>query len=307
MEIIYGFEKLGHQKSSIITLGTFDGLHLGHKKIIDTVITLAQKNNKNSVLITFEPHPRIILNKISGDHIFLLSTLKEKLNLLDALGIDKTIVVSFDQGFAKQDYKEFVSKTLMAKVGMEHLVIGYDHKFGKNREGDSENLKQLALNFNFSLSSVEPYYIDNQPISSTLIRNLLLIGKVEEAARYLGHPYEISGTVIHGDGRGKTLSFPTANLKPLENNKIIPKDGVYAVDVLLFGKKMKAMMNIGSRPTFKMAGFVPEVHIFDLNENIYDQTVTVYFKKRLRDEMKFSSAEQLIKQLKIDKKQSLKI
>jgi len=304
MEIIRGLENIRENKNSVITLGTFDGLHVGHKKIIDKVVEVAENKRLQSVLLTFEPHPRLVLNS-SDKSIRLLSTIDEKVDILRSFKLDVVIVINFSREFSNKSYKDFLKNILIDQLNMKHLVLGYDHHFGKNREGNFNSLKKMEQEFNFSIDKVEPFYMDNILVSSSLIREQLLKGDVSQASVYLKRPYEIKGTVVRGAGRGKNLSFPTANIRILDQHKIIPGNGVYAVDVELKGSKYKGMMNIGYRPTFNDSVHTIEVHIFGLNENIYDENLTVYFKKRLRGELKFSSREELIKQLEIDKKESL--
>ena len=304
MEIIRGLENIRESKNSVITLGTFDGLHVGHKKIIDKVVEVADNKGLQSVLLTFEPHPRLVLNS-SDKSIQLLSTIDEKVDILRSFKLDVVVVINFSREFSNKSYKDFLKNILIDRLNLKHLVLGYDHHFGKNREGNFNSLKKMEQEFNFSIDKVEPYYKDNILVSSSLIRKHLLNGDVSGASVYLQRPYKIDGTVVRGAGRGKNLSFPTANIRILDQHKIIPGNGVYAVDVVLKGSKYKGMMNIGYRPTFNDRVHTIEVHIFSLNENIYSENLTVYFKKRLRGELKFSSREELIKQLEIDKKESL--
>ena len=196
---------------------------------------------------------------------------------------------------------------MIGRLGLRHLVLGYDHHFGKNRKGNFDSLKELAKQFNFSINKVDPLYVDDAIVSSSLIRNYLLQGEVKLASAYLQRLYQIDGKVVKGDGRGKILSFPTANVELTDTHKIIPMNGVYAVDVELKKRKFKGMMNIGFRPTFEKKNYTLEVHLFGLNEDIYGDNLTIYFKKRLRGELKFSSQEELIKQLEIDKEKSLRL
>jgi len=304
MEIIRGLENIQDKKDSVITLGTFDGLHAGHQKIIDKVVKEADSKNVQSVLVTFEPHPRLVLNN-SDKSIQLLSTIDEKIEILRSFKLDIVVVVNFNLEFANNSYKDFVTNVLINRLGLKYLVLGYDHHFGKNREGNFNSLKELANQHNFSIDKVDPLYVDEAIVSSSLIRKYLLEGEVHLASIYLERQYKLVGSVVKGDGRGKILSFPTANIEIKDSHKIIPKNGVYAVDVDLKGHKYKGMMNIGYRPTFDKEDHTLEVHVFDLNENIYNENLTVYFKKRLRGELKFSSQEDLVKQLEIDKEKSL--
>lgn len=304
MEIIKGLENIRGVQESIVTLGTFDGFHVGHRKLIDRVLVEAGKQNRESVLVTFEPHPQLVL-KNKKQEIRLLTSIDEKLGLLNSCLIDKAVIIEFNKEFSQKSYRDFVKKILIDKIKMKHLIVGYDSHFGKNRKGNIETLNELASELDFKVSKVEPYYHNEQIISSSLIRNLILEGKLQEASSYLGRNYSLSGSVIPGDGRGKKLSFPTANIKPDNEHKLIPLDGVYAVDVNVINENFKGMLNIGNRPTFSTNHAI-EVNVFGLQEDVYNKKITIHFKKRLRKEKKFSSREELVNQLKIDKEESLK-
>jgi len=306
MEIIRGLENIREKRDSVITLGTFDGLHAGHKKIIDKVVVEAKNKNIRSVLVTFEPHPRLVLQN-SNNPLQLLSTIDEKIDILRSFKLDVVVIVNFSKEFSNKSYQDFVSNILLNRLGLSHMIVGYDHHFGKNREGNINSLQELAGQYEFTMEKVDPFYVDNTVVSSSLIRDCLLQGDVEQASDYLQRLYSITGIVVKGDGRGKILKFPTANILMDSEHKIIPANGVYAVDVQLKSDKYKGMMNIGVRPTFESNEHRLEVHAFGLNKDIYDEKLTVFFKKRLRGELKFSSQEELIKQLEIDKEKSLHI
>lgn len=306
MEIITGLNHFNSGKGCVVTVGTFDGLHLGHKKIIEKVNTIARNKNLCSTLVTFDPHPKIVLKQNDNFHITILTTLDEKKQLLSETGIDRLIVIKFDKTFASQSYKQFVKNILLDQIGARVIVIGHDHAFGKNREGNFDNLKMLSKNYRFDLQKVDPVEIDGEIISSTLIRNAITDGDVELARKYLGRYYNYSGKVVPGDSRGKQLNFPTANIFHGNENKQIPRDGVYAVDVGYKGSIYKGMLNIGKRPTFGLQGdYTIEVHIHNFNKDIYNEDLTIFFKKRLRNEIKFDSVDALIAQLEIDKQNSL--
>jgi len=305
MEIIEGLNNISEKSASVITIGTFDGIHLGHLKILEKVLQVAKKSGLQSTLVTFKTHPKVVLNNSLNDSVKLLASTDEKLEILDNLGIDKVVVVDFNTDIANFTYQDFVEKILIQKLDMKHLVIGHDHAFGKGRAGNFETLTKLSNEKDFKLTRIEPHFVEDKPASSSVVRNYLALGKVRVASLYFGRHYTLTGVVVHGDGRGKKMSFPTANLDIGECWKIVPMNGVYAIDVLIKGIRMKGMMNIGFRPTFENRGHALEAHIFELNEDIYDETITVYFKKRLRKEKKFSSVEELVKQLEIDKEQSL--
>lgn len=306
MEVIRGLENLVESRPSAVTIGAYDGLHLGHKKIIDTLLEKSSEFDAISTVLSFEPHPKLYLaNKNNIKNAELLHTPAEKLLLLEQFGVERIVILEFDQNIANYDYIAFVKEILLQKLNMKYLVIGHDHAFGKGREGNHSNLSKLARKEGFGLTRVTPHSREDEVINSTMIRNYLKIGKVRVASLFLGYRYSISGKVVHGDGRGKTLSFPTANIQPDNKHKIIPMNGVYAVDVVVLNQRYKAMMNIGFRPTFNTRSHAMEVNIFGMNKDIYGETITVYFKKRLRKEQKFSSEEELISQLKKDKEKSL--
>ncbi|NOX89643.1 MAG: bifunctional riboflavin kinase/FAD synthetase [Calditrichaeota bacterium] len=306
MKIIRGLENFKTDQPCAVTIGTFDGIHRGHRLIIEKLIKSARDRHLHSVLITFDPHPRQVL--LGSERVKLLTTLDEKLKLLQKFDLDWVGVLNFDRKLSELPYERFVKEILLKKLKMRVLVIGYDHGFGKNRRGTYESLKQLSEELNFELYRVNPLSTGEHIIKSSHIRELLLKGAVAEAEKLLGHRYFLSGKVIRGRLLGKKLQFPTANLKLPEPAKLIPMNGVYAVDVEVDNKLFKGMLNIGYRPTFNHSTTRSiEVHIHDFSEDIYDKTITVFFKKRLRDEIKFRDLTSLKKQLKIDKEKSLKI
>ncbi len=286
-------------ENSVVTIGTFDGVHLGHKTIIKKLKQKAKKLNCKSVVVTFLPHPRNVINNESK--VFLLTTLEEKKDLINELGIDKLFVINFTKEFAQKSYQEFIEKIIFKNNNAKHVIIGYDHKFGKNREGNKTSLLQLAKKNNVGITIVEPQKINNIIISSTKIRNALLQGNTELANSMLGRNYKICGSVIKGSKRGRTLGFPTANIQVDEKNKLLPKNGVYLVKVLLQNQKHFGVLNIGVRPTFNnRTKPIAEVYILEFNNNIYGEKICVEFIKRLRDEKKFQTKEKLIEQIKND-------
>lgn len=293
--------------NSVVTVGTFDGVHAGHRAIIDKVVEKAKKRDARSVLVTFDPHPRNIINP--GDAgIKLLTTLQERSEILQELGIDTMIVIPFDRDFSLLSSEEFVRDIIHKKIGVSEFVIGYDHQFGRNREGTIETIEELGEELGFDSYVVSKREVGDRTVSSTAIRNAISEdGDVEEAARLLQRPYRLNGTVVHGDKRGKEIGFPTANIKPEHVNKIIPQNGVYAVNIRIDEAWYDGMMNIGVRPTFEGTAQTLEVHIFDFDEEIYGKEIQVRFIHRIRDEKKFGSKEELIDQLKEDKKQAVKL
>lgn len=308
MEIIRGLENLKAIRPCAVTIGTFDGVHPGHLKIVEQLIVTADRGDLCSTLVTFDPHPQLVLNPEARMNIKLLSTIDEKLEILKSINLNRTIIIEFDKSFAQQSYEEFVKNILIDKIGAKAIVVGYDHAFGRDRAGNYDNLVKLSEKYGFALIRVEPFKVEGQILSSTLVRTLITEGRVALAAEYLGRPYSISGQVIRGNSRGKNLNFPTANLKIENENKLIPREGVYAVDVNYNNSLYKGMLNIGNQPTFGSEGrFSIEAHIFNFKKDIYREYLKIGFKTRLRDEQRFESPAALIAQLEIDKKNSLKL
>ena len=308
MEVHYNIEQLPAFRNAVITIGTFDGVHSGHRQIISKLKEEAKNINGETVIITFHPHPRkVVSSTILG--IRLINTLEEKIELLEQLGIDHLVVVPFTDAFANQQAEEYVGHFLVDKFHPHTIIIGYDHRFGKERKGDYLLLEKLAPVFNFQLKEIPKHVLDEISISSTRIREALLHGKIEIADKLLGYEFFFSGTVVHGDKLGRKLGYPTANLKVVNEEKIVPGNGIYAVFAQTEGssEKLKGMMSIGFRPTVDGKTRVIEVNIFNFNEEIYDQTLKVYVKKYLREEVKFDGLESLVKQIGQDKIESLKV
>lgn len=305
-ELVY-INDVAHDANSVVTVGTFDGVHAGHRAIMDTVLRKAEERNARSVIVTFDPHPREIINP--GDAgIKLLTTLPERREILEELGIDRMVVIPFDRDFSLLSSEEFIRDIIYDKIGVAEFVIGYDHHFGKDREGSIETVERLGKEFGFDTYVVSKREIGTKTVSSTAIRNAISEdGNVEIAADFLQRLYRLNGTVIHGDKRGKEIGYPTANIKPEDGRKIIPKDGVYAVGVRYEGQWYKGMMNIGTRPTFEEQHRTLEVHLFDFEEDIYGKEVQVRFVKRIRDEKKFSGVDELVSQLQKDEKAAKEI
>lgn len=303
MRIYRDIAEIDNTEKSVVTVGTFDGFHLGHQSILEQIKQIAANNGLKSTIITFEPHPRKVLGNSNGG-INILTTLEEKLRIFREAQIDQVLIIPFTREFAKISSTEFVQNILVEKLGAEEIVIGHDHHFGRNREGGFAELQRLGKLFNFSVQQVPEYRQNGELISSSLIRGLLESGNVEKAAAYMGRPYAIFGTVIRGNGRGREIGFPTANLEVDHEAKLIPAEGVYAVDVFLNGAVYKGMMNIGRRPTFDFDSLTLEVHIFNFDAYIYGKILEVRFKKYIREEKKFSGIEELRSQLQKDKKVS---
>lgn len=305
MLIVRRLNQIDHHPRSVVTIGSFDGVHLGHQAILSLVIERASVVKGRSVVVTFEPHPREVVGRGSVQN---LTTLDERLALFSKLGIDVTYVVHFTHEFSQLSAREFYMDYISKHIGLDTVIIGYDHMFGRNREGGTEALIRLGAEMNFHVEVVDSVSVNNHRISSSLIRESLQHGDVESTSQCLGRPYMLQGKVVAGDGRGKQLGFPTANLKYADATKLIPAAGVYFVRVLMQEQEYFGMMNIGIRPTFHTNGNqVIEVHLFDVEQNLYDETLTVEFIKRIRSEQKFSNVEQLIEQLKQDQSECKKI
>ncbi len=307
MKVYHKLDELEGIKNPVLTTGTFDGVHLGHRKIIDNLRQAALKVNGESVLFTFYPHPRMVLSP-ADDSLQLLNTQKEKILLLENAGIDHLIIYPFSKEFAELTAEQFVENILVQAIGVKKVVIGYDHQFGKNREGNLAHLQIMSEKFGFNVQEIHAKDIDQVNISSTKIRNALLEGDIATANEFLGYTYNLTGVVVEGKKLGRTINFPTANLSVSYRHKLVPAIGVYAVNVLVSGRLYQGMMNIGLRPTVENVALkpVPEVHLFDFDGNLYETEITVFFKAKLRDEKKFSGIDQLKEQLENDKLDALK-
>lgn len=300
-------KEITREPNSVVTVGTFDGVHQGHRSLVEAVVKKAETRDARSVVVTFDPHPREIINPGKGG-IKLLTTLKERSEILADMGIDVLLVIPFDRDFSLKTSEEFVREIIHDKIGVSEFVIGYDHHFGRDREGTIETIENLGRELGFDAYVVSKQEMEHVTISSTVIRKTLAEeGDVKTAAEFLGRKYLLNGIVMHGDERGKTIGYPTANLKPEHENKVIPKNGVYAVKVRVGTEWYGGMMNIGVRPTFDDPERTLEVHIFDFNKDIYGETIQVRFIDRIRDEQKFNGVEELKAQLDADKQKSLEI
>ena len=289
-------------KKPVLTIGVFDGVHKGHISILTRLKKLAEEKDGESVVLTFWPHPRIVLEK-DVDSLRLLNNIDEKKYLLTKTGIDHLIVLPFTKEFSELTACEFIEEYLVKKIRVEHLVVGYNHQFGKDRKAGYDFLSKCAAQFGFKIEKLDAKLVDNDRVSSTKIRGFLQSGELDVANKYLGYDYFISGNVVEGNQIGRKIGFPTANIKIPEPYKQVPKDGVYAVRVKMNGDSYFGMLNIGSRPTIEPVLRTKniEVHIFGFNKKIYNQTITVSFVKRIRDERKFNSLDELKKQLEQDK------
>lgn len=305
MQIHRDLNKLPVFKNAVITIGTFDGVHLGHRQIIDSLKEEAARAHGESVIITFHPHPRkIVSSVITG--IRLINTLPERIELLDKTGIDHLVIVPFTEFFANQHAEEYIRDFLVEKFKPHTIIIGYDHRFGKERAGDYKLMEEKALVYNYRLKEIPEHILNAIKVSSTNIRNAILHSNIEEANSLLGYLFFFEGEVFHGDKIGRSIGYPTANLKSTDEEKIVPGDGIYAVYADVEGRKYKGMMSIGFRPTVNGKVRVTEVNLFDFDKEIYGLCTRVYVKKYLRNEVKFNGLEELKEQLHKDKEESLK-
>lgn len=307
MKLYTNLDKFKVQRP-VVTIGTFDGVHLGHQKVILHLQEFAKQHNGETVIFTFHTHPRLVTSPSEGN-LRLLTTLKEKINLFEKYGIDNLIVYTFDKEFSGLSYTEFVEKILVEKIGTHCLVVGYDHKFGKNREGGFDYLKNCAEKFNFEIERLDALVVGEDSVSSTKIRNALQNGEIEKANHYLGYQFTLHGMVVEGKQLGRKLGFPTANIEASDKNKIIPGYGVYAVNVELGSFTYNGMLNIGTRPTFNnnADNRSIEVNIFDFTGDIYGKEITLKFVGKIRDEKKFANIDMLINQLGKDKVAALEM
>lgn len=297
MLLITDLNKITNKFSnSIITLGNFDGLHLGHQELIKMVIKRAKETGSVSLVVTFRPHPLKILAPEKCPS--LISIYEEKIRLFEKLGIDVLVKIPFTLAFSSITPRDFVKRILCGLLGAKEIFVGYNYRFGRGREGNIQKLKELGEEFGFKVIEVEQISLNGEVISSSKIRHLLKDGEVEYATRLLGRHYAITGIVIKGDGRGKDLGFPTANIAA--KHAIIPADGVYAVRLFVRDKYYDGIANIGIRPTFNKKDPTTEVHVFDFNEDLYGEEITVYFLQKIREEKKFMNADALIQQIKSD-------
>ncbi|HBL74590.1 MAG: riboflavin biosynthesis protein RibF [Bacteroidetes bacterium GWF2_42_66] len=305
MKVYYDIESF-RAINPAVTIGTFDGVHNGHKKVIGRLKELAAEIEGESVIFTFFPHPRLVLSPEEGN-LRLLTTLDEKIRLLEEAGIDHLIAFPFTKEFSNLSYTDFVKTILVDKLNTRCLVIGYDHKFGKDREGGYEFLKQCADQYHFRLEKLDAFYVDDVNISSTKIRTALEKGNVGRANEFLGYRFTLHGNVVEGQKLGRRIQFPTANIEASDPHKIIPGYGVYAVTVRFNGNVYKGMLNIGTRPTVNTNADHRsiEVHIFDFGEAIYGKQIELCFYQKIREEQKFNSIDELKAQLEKDKVQVL--
>jgi riboflavin kinase/FMN adenylyltransferase len=299
MKIHLGIKDIEELSNSVVTSGTFDGVHFGHQKILARLREAADEINGETVVITYWPHPRMVL-KPWDPSLKLLSTFPEKATLLEKYGVDHLVKIPFTQEFAQMSSEEYIRVILNERVHTKKLIIGYDHHFGKNREGNLQTLQEFAPKYDFEVEEIPRLDIDAIGVSSTKIRRALEVGDVKTANEYLGRPYSVAGMVVHGKQLGRTIGYPTANIHIKETYKLIPADGIYAVKVCNKYQKRDGMLNIGHRPTVGGDDKTIEVHIFDFSDDIYDSEISLEFIDMIRKEEKFESVEQLKTQLQHD-------
>lgn len=299
MNVFQNIENYNPKSKCILTIGTFDGVHVGHQKIIKSLVELAQKRNFQATILTFFPHPRMVLQKESD--IKLIDTLEEKKSVLAKLGVDNLIIHPFSKTFSRLSAVEFCRDILANQLQIDSLFIGYDHRFGKNREATPEDLISFGKTFHFDVAIIPAQDIESITVSSTKVRKAIAAGAFELVYDFLGRHFELTGTVTRGQGLGRTIDFPTANISVAESYKLIPPIGVYLVTVQNDNDSFNGMMNIGTRPTLKGEHQTLEVHLFDCEKDLYGQKLKISFLEKIRDEQKFESLDALKTQLKKDK------
>ena len=303
LDIIHSLSNYSLKEATIVTIGTFDGVHIGHQKIIEKVVQTANKSNKKSVLLTFFPHPRMVLQKEAS--IELINTIDERAQLLAKTGLDYLIIHPFSKEFSRLSALDFVRDILVNQLNISKLIIGYDHHFGKNREGNLEQLTEYSYLYDFEVEEIAAQDIDEVSVSSTKIRKALSAKNIKTANKYLGYNFMLNGQVVNGKQLGGKIGFPTANIEVKEDYKLIPKTGVYIVRSTVNNQVIFGMMNIGFRPTINGEHQTIEVHFFDFNTDLYQQNLQIEVLYFLRDEQKFDSIKDLIYQLKKDKSNAI--
>jgi riboflavin kinase / FMN adenylyltransferase len=306
MKIYHGIDDFSKLNFAVVTSGTFDGVHVGHQKILARVCEMAQRHGGESVVLTFWPHPRLVLHP-EDESLKLLNTFEEKATLLKDQGINHLVRIPFTKEFSQLSSEQFIRNILVETIGTKKLVIGYDHHFGKNREGSFEQLKQNAPRYGFDVEEIPRQDVDHVGVSSTKIRESLEAGDIETATHFLGKPFSLTGRVIAGDKLGRLMGYPTANIEIDTKYKLVPMDGIYAVTVLHEHETYKAMLYIGNRPTINGTKKNIEVNIFQFNKDIYGESLTVYIHRLIREDVKFSDLEALKEQLKRDEQDALAI
>ena len=299
MTIYNNINEFSSTDNTILTIGTFDGVHLGHQKVLERLTNSAKENNLKSTVLTFFPHPRTILNP--NKPLKLINSVKERTELLNRSKVDNLIIHPFDKNFSELDPEKYVVEILVKKLKAKIILIGYDHKFGKNRTADITNLKIYGKKYGFKVIEIKAEEISNIAISSTKIRKAISEGNISTAKKYLGYDFSLSGKIVHGKSIGRTLGFPTANIEIKEEYRLLPKNGVYLIQSVINHNKYFGMMNIGIKPTIKESSKTIEVNFFDFEGDLYHKNIEVNIKKFIRDEIKFDSLELLKSQIMKDK------
>jgi riboflavin kinase/FMN adenylyltransferase len=306
MKLANQLSQITHDRNSVVTVGSFDGMHLAHQEIIREVVQRAVRRNGRSVLVTFEPHPREIVGKQKG--VPILTTPEEKQEIAESFGVTVFFTIAFDYGFSRMTAREFYLNYLVNGIGVSEIVEGYDHHFGRDREGSIQEMLTLGKEFGYSSFAVKQFVLNGTVVNSTMVRDFLANGDVENAKVFLGRAYTLDGTVVVGDKRGRKLGFPTANIRPYSSKKIIPKNGIYFVGVRLGTTWHSGIASVGVRPTFGPDGErTLEVYVLNFEGDIYGSQLRIAWHKRLRDETKFESAEQLVQQMKLDREESMRL
>jgi riboflavin kinase / FMN adenylyltransferase len=306
MKIYRQLNEIERDPNTVLTIGTFDGIHLGHQEILKILFERSRFHKGRSFLITFHPHPRKVISKADG--LKILSTPEEKALILEKMGLENLFIINFTKEFSQYSPIEFFKNYIISNIGLKEIIIGHDHKFGKGREGTSYTLKTLSKEFNFEISMVDEYKVNDVTISSTKLRHAIMDGDIKLANSFLGREYTFSGTVISGDKRGRLLGYPTANIKPDNNDKLLPGLGIYVAEVIVGNQKLAGLLSIGRRPTFYDNGeIVPEVYVYNFDKDIYNQRITINLLEKIRKEEKFSSPEELINQMNMDREEGIKI
>lgn len=307
IQIFRHIDEVHLDKQTVLTVGSFDGVHLGHQQILKALNQAAGDCDCLEILVTFHPHPKLVVGPKNGRKVLLLTTLEEKLELLETYGLPAVLIIPFTKQFSQTSYESFIKDYLVDRLRVKKMIIGHDHAFGRDREGTEQKLRQLAKSFHFSVQALDPYYVDGEIVSSTRIREYLMAGNIKRANRLLGRHYNMRGLVVPGNQRGRELGFPTANIRLDHLYKLVPGNGVYAVDVKVKDKIYKGMMNIGHRPTFNFDPLTLEVHIINFSGYLYGEKIEIAFKEFIREERQFKSPEELKNQLIIDKKKCLNV
>ncbi len=304
MRVVRHPGEAGFEKKTVATVGTFDGVHRAHRQILERVVSRAREIGGRSLVVTFEPHPRTVVGPDPAA-VRILTTLAERTAELEALGVDVLLVLQFDRTFSRQSPREFYVKYLVEGTGVSAVFEGFDHHWGRDRAGNVQKLRALGEEFGFEVVALDPVSLDGRVVNSSTVRSDLMAGEVDAAARLLGRPYTLAGRVIRGDQRGRRLGYPTANLELEDPRKLLPRDGIYVVRAEVRNRSYGGMMSIGVRPTFHSNGTrTVEVHILDFRDDIYGEVIRVAFLRRLRDELRFGSAEELIRRMQDDEKES---